>query len=537
VPAYSHPGIYIEEVPGARSIQGAPTSIAAFVGTTESGPVAQPTLITSWNAFLRQFGRPAWYSFTPWAVYEFFREGGSSCYIVRVQDTEGKAASATLDGTKLNAASAGAWGNNLSVHVYNNAGDPAAASPVFNLQVVVDATVIDAPAGTHEDFSSPPLPAQLLIAFIRQNGIATTSVGGKPYYVLETFTGFTEAGLAFAQKINSNSMFIRVASSDGKRSSNTDSPKALTGGVNPAIDLVNAVETLTTVQGLSLLAVPETVTLTDADGTTDPTQQSTVINQGLIFCEGLGSLFYVTDPPYGMDVQTVQDFVTGNGGDGNAAQALNSAYGAIYYPWIWIFNPITGVSLPIPPSGPVLGRYARTDLNVGVFKSPAGVNDGAMKSVVAVDLPLSDSDQDNLNPYGINAVRNLINYGNVIWGARTLSQDTDWTYVSVRRLFIYVEQSLKNGLRWVVFESNDQTLWSSVDRDVSAFLRVLWQQGGLFGDTAEDAYFVTCDETNNPPETRALGQLFIDIGLAAVRPAELVIIRITQKTAGPDSGP
>jgi len=151
-------------------------------------------------------------------------------------------------------------------------------------------------------------------------------------------------------------------------------------------------------------------------------------------------------------------------------------------------------------------------------------------------LQLTDADQDTLNPNGINALRNLINYGDVIYGARTVSQDTQWTYLSVRRLFIYVEQSLKNSLQWVVFEPNDQALWAAVTRDIDAFLNTLWLQGALFGATAAQAFFVTCDASNNPPETRALGQLYIDIGLAPVYPAEFVVIRITQKTAGPDSG-
>ncbi|MBI1773065.1 MAG: phage tail sheath family protein, partial [Burkholderiales bacterium] len=117
-----------------------------------------------------------------------------------------------------------------------------------------------------------------------------------------------------------------------------------------------------------------------------------------------------------------------------------------------------------------------------------------------------------------------------------LALNTEWTYISIRRLFIYVEQSLKQSLQWVVFEPNDQTTWSSVTRDVTAFLTTLWQQGGLFGATAQEAFFVTCDASNNPPNTRMLGQMFIDIGLAPVYPAEFVILRMSQKTAAPDSG-
>lgn len=540
---YRHPGIYIEEVPSARTIQGASTSVAAFVGYTEFGPTNTPTLITSWSAFQRQFGYTVWYGFNTWAVYEFFNEGGSSCYVVRTPDTgSGKAAQASLGSIKLAAASPGKWGNTLMAYVCNAVGDPNATpapapTPVFCLKVVADATTLDT-AATKTDLAN-----QLLLAFVQRNAIPKTTLNNKPYYVLESFSGFTAESInsgVFTARINSNSMFIRVTTPSGAstgvtytRPANTTAPVAFSGGTAPTYNYTDSVNTLQTVQGLSLLALPDTPVIVDSSGKADTAKQSTVINQAILICEGLGYLFYVVDPPYNQTVQQMQAFVSGSNAN---SQALNSSYAAIYYPWVWIFNPIASMNVPIPPSGPVLGRYAYTDLNVGVWKSPAGVNDGAMRTVVAVNQTLTDADQDNLNPYGIDCVRNLINYGNVIYGARTLSQDSSWTYVCVRRLFIYVEQSLRDSLQWVVFEPNNQQLWAAVTRDISAFLNTLWTQGGLFGATAAEAYFVTCDESNNPAETRALGQLYIDIGLAPVYPAEFVIIRITQKTAGPDAG-
>lgn len=540
---YLHPGIYIEEVPGTRSIQGASTSVAAFVGVTEFGPPDAPTLITSWNAYTRAFGGTIWYAFNTWAVYEFFQEGGTSCYVVSASDAgSGKKASATVGTATFSAASNGIWGNSLQVCISNSTtgssgssgGSGSSTSPVFNLQVLVDATVIDgANAGGNGGGNTVNFPTRLLTAYVRQNGLAPTTINSKKYYVLEAFNGFTDAGSTFTGRVNTQSIFIRVASSDGARPPNTQSPSALNGGVDANWDLSTGVNTLKTVQGLSLLAVPDTVSITDTNGNTDAVKQGQVINQGLNVCQELESLFYATDPPYG---QTPQQIVAFKSGTLQGSQAINSSYGALYYPWAWIFNPISNTNVPIPPSGPALGRYAYTDSSIGVWKSPAGVNDGAMRTVVALFLQLTDADQDQLNSNGINALRNLINYGNVIYGARTVSQDTQWTYLSVRRLFIYVEQSLKNSLQWVVFEPNDQALWAAVTRDIDAFLTTLWNQGALFGATAQEAFFVTCDASNNPPETRALGQLYIDIGLAPVYPAEFVVIRITQKTAGPDSG-
>lgn len=541
---YQHPGIYIQEIPSQRSIQGASTSVPAFIGITDIGPINTPTLITSWNAYTRQFGGLVWMGFNSWAVYEFFQEGGAACYVVRIDDSKASIASATIDTGKVNAASKGSWGNYLLYTISNSGvqptkdGVPPPQTPVFTFQVVVLASLIDNffKGGSGADNFS----LQMLANYVRQNGLATSEIGGGSYYVLESFSGFTNAGAAFAARINAQSMFVRInpPGGDKTRPGNTISPTQLSSGSYGALDFDAARNSLRTIQGLSLLAQPETVAIVDTSGKPDLQLQATTINQGMNLCQELGSLFYVADPPFGQTVQQIVAFKSGTGQSSgqNAPPAINSSYGSLYYPWAWIFNPLTSTSVPIPPSGPALGRYAFTDSSIGVWKSPAGVNDGAMRTVVAVERQLTESDQDQLNPNGINALRNLINYGNVIYGARTVSQDTQWTYLSVRRLFIFVEQSLKNSLQWVVFEPNGQTLWAAVTRDIDAFLTTLWQQGGLFGATPQEAFFVTCDASNNPPETRMLGQLYIDIGLAPVYPAEFVVIRITQKTAGPDSG-
>jgi Phage tail sheath protein FI len=539
VATYQHPGIYIEEIPSARSIQGVSTSVPAFVGVTELGVVETPTLITSWSDYTRQFGNLVWYGYVSWAVFEFFNEGGTSCYVVRTKDTDAsKTAAGKLSNLSVSAATTGTWGNNLSV-IVSNSGNSAGTTPVFNISVAVGEDKI-----TTKGDAALDVPAQLLAAYVQQNKLAPTSISQANYYVLESFNGFSissasaTATAASAQslqtRINSTSIFIRVdASKLTSRPSNTGKPTSLNSGTDPVNDFDSGLKKLLKVDGISLLSMPDTTTAVDASKKVTQSGQAAIVNLGLLFCEQIGSMFYVSDPPFGLDVQDIGGYKMGTGPN---TQALNSSYGSIYYPWVWIFNSISNSNIPIPPSGPVLGRYAYTDQNSGVFKSPAGVSDGALKTVTSVQEKITDADQDFLNPEGINAIRNFIGYGNTIWGARTLSSDTQWTYVAIRRLFIYVEQSLKQSLQWVVFEPNDQTLWSSVSRDISAFLQVLWQQGGLFGNTAKEAFYVTCDASNNPPETRALGQLYIDIGLAVVYPAEFVIIRVTQKTAGPDSG-
>ncbi|KVH81814.1 phage tail protein [Burkholderia ubonensis] len=529
---YKHPGVYIEEVPSARSIQGASTSTAVFIGVTEIGTPQQPTLVTSWNAYVRQFGGLIWNGMASWAVYEFFNEGGTACYVVSVAQSNGngKPATGTSGGITLTAVTPGTWGNSLGFVISNASGPDDKTSQVFNLSIVINQAAFDAiKAGSS---------AATLKAYVTGNNLQPQPIGGKAYYVLESFNGYTEASMSTAlpNAINTNSMFVRAAVSGNSRPPNNAA--TLTNGTAVTWNFDAATQTLTTVQGISLLAIPDTVTASaggDASGNPSPSQQATLINNALLFCDKpeMRNLFYACDPPFGQSVSDVMSFKDGS----TTSPALNSTYGALYYPWVWIYNAISGTNVPIAPSGPTLGRYAYTDANVGVWKSPAGVNDGKLQSVVAVQTVITNSDQDQLNPDGINAIRNFIGYGNVIWGARTLAAaGSEWTYVSVRRLFIYVEQSLKQSLQWVVFEPNDQQTWAAVTRDITAFLTTLWQAGGLFGATAAEAFFVTCDASNNPPETRAQGQLYIDVGLAPVYPAEFVIIRMTQKVAGPDSG-
>ena len=531
----THPGAYAQGLSASGSIQNASTSVAAFIGFAESGPYQVPTLVTSWDAYTRQFGNLTWYGFMPWAVYEFFREGGDCCYVVRANQIgtgQGTIASAVASGMTISAASMGSWGNLLQLCITDSgsAGGRSDQSSLFNLLVVVPASAIN-PGHVPIDQAT-----QILAAYVNENGFAPTTINNSSYYVLEAFNGFSAANAAFQARINTQSIFIRVTAFDDQHPASTPTPIAFVNGQNPSWDFSGALQTLLTVQGLSLLAMPDTVGITDSSGATNAVAQSQQVNVGLNLCEQLASLFYVVDPPYGQSVAGVVSFKNGTPppGASRGGQALNSSYGALYYPWTWIFNPLSNTNVLIPPSGPVLGRYAYTDSNVGVWKSPAGVSDGALGTVTALATLLIDADQDTLNPNGINALRSLINYGNVIYGARTVSMETDWIYLSTRRLFIFVEQSLKNSLQWVAFEQNNVALWGAVSRDIVAFLTTIWQQGGLFGASAQEAFFVTCDASNNPPETRTLGVLYIDIGLVPVYPAEFVILRVTQKTAMPD---
>lgn len=208
-------------------------------------------------------------------------------------------------------------------------------------------------------------------------------------------------------------------------------------------------------------------------------------------------------------------------------------YGSFYFPWICIEDPLSTEKSSLveaPPSGHIAGIYARTDSMRGVHKAPANE---AIRGALDVTYKLTHDEQGQLNSNGVNAIRLFSTEGIRVWGARTVAASaSEWRYLNVRRLFAMIETSIGRSTRWVVFEPNDEPLWKSIKRDLKAFLTLLWRQGALMGKTAEEAFFVQCDEETNPPEIVNAGMLVIEIGLAPVKPAEFVIFRISQSAAG-----
>lgn len=236
-------------------------------------------------------------------------------------------------------------------------------------------------------------------------------------------------------------------------------------------------------------------------------------------CQRMLYRFAVLDAPPGLNAQQALEW--------RRFLNLDTSYAAMYYPWIKVPD-LSGegkTNKLVPPSGHVVGIYNRSDSERGVFKAPANE---VIMGAVDLELNLSRPEQDTLNPEGINCLRAFPGRGIRVWGGRTLSSNAAWIYINVRRLFIMVESSIDAGLQWVVFEPNDTNLWSKVSRDVTAFLRLVWRSGALFGTTPEQAFYVKCDAELNPPEVRDQGQLIIEVGLAPVKPAEFVIFRLTQ---------
>ncbi len=212
------------------------------------------------------------------------------------------------------------------------------------------------------------------------------------------------------------------------------------------------------------------------------------------------------------------------------AKARASKYGAYYYPWVSMRDPLSPQTLVnAPPSGHMAGIYARVDALRGVHKPPANE---VVRAAVGLPVQVTREEQGELNQAGVNCIRFFPREGIKVWGARTLAEDPEWRYLNVRRLFNMVEESIGRGTSWVVFEPNDATLQGSIRRDVSAYLRRLWRDGALVGRTPEEAFFVKCDAETNPPEVVDAGQVIALIGIAPVKPAEFIIFRIGQHAAG-----
>ena len=265
--------------------------------------------------------------------------------------------------------------------------------------------------------------------------------------------------------------------------------------------------------GLKCFEEIDEISLVAAPGVTSPAVQDAIRSH----CESRKDRFAVLDSP-----ETI------NGGVDRLVRPRDSKYGAYYFPWIQVYDPEKG-NIFVPPSGHVLGVYARTDNERGVHKAPANE---IVRGALGLRYSISKGEQDLLNPKGINCIRLMLGGGIRIWGARTLSSDSSWRYINVRRLFIMVETSIERATQWVVFEPNDHKLWKRVTRTISSFLTLVWRNGALMGESPEKAFYVKCDAETNPPEVVDAGQLIVEIGMAPVKPAEFVIFRIGQMPSG-----
>jgi phage tail sheath protein FI len=526
---YLTPGVYIEEVDkGSKPIEGVGTALAAFVGFAERGPVNEPRYIANWTQFLNTFGGYIPGGFLAHAVYGYFNNGGSACYITRLPlaETDGLSREAARAQRALPAASA-----QLPARSGSGSGLEFTAKETGATDVKVDILPAQAAEGQ-------PAPGDDAFTVQVQHGDQT-----------ETFSNVSlrkgRSARNVIDVVNAESKWVQVAEREATGTPVERMPlpgtyplslprdaslPAERTPVNAALLIGDAaqrsgVNGLEVAEDATIVCFPDLMALYAA-GRINMEQVQAVQQSMLDHATNMHNRVAVLDAPPGYTPQQIRDW---------RMKEVNydSKYGALYYPWIKVADPISGGSIMVPPSGHMAGIWSRSDNQRGVHKAPANE---VIAGCIGLEYQTTSSEQAILNPEGINVIRTFPGRGIRVWGARTLSSDPAWRYLNVRRLFNYVEASLERGLQWVVFEPNDIDLWERVKRDITSFLVRVWRDGALFGLSATDAFYVKVDEENNPPETRDVGQLIIEVGIAPVKPAEFVILRLTQTQSGSSVG-
>ncbi|MGA8046955.1 MAG: phage tail sheath subtilisin-like domain-containing protein [Dermatophilaceae bacterium] len=494
------PGIYIEEIPsGARAIEPVATSVAAFVGRARRGPVDRAVPVRSMVEFERTFGGLWDASGLGYAVRAFFANGGTDAVVVRVDDGGATAEVDLGGGLVVEAVGPGEWANSLVVGVSHPAAAEAAAvamaqgvadpDAVFTLWVEVD--------GRTEVFAH------------------VTAVDGprRVDTVLES-SALVRARAAFPPaRPQAGSFPATTAGAEGTTPAST----AYVSGAGES----RGIRALDAVPTVNLLVLPPV--------TRDGQLPDEVWSQALAYARERRAFLLVDPPP-----QRAVDGVAGWLGDvGLSGAAGRDA--AIYYPRLSMLDPLDGAVRAIAASGAVAGVYARTDAARGVWKAPAGT-EATVRDVVGPADALTDAQSGVLNPLGVNAIRSFPGYGTVVWGSRTLAGadalGDEYKYVPVRRLALHLGESLERGLAWAVFEPNDEPLWTQLRLAVEAFLQDLFRRGAFAGRTPDEAFVVRCDRSTMTQADIESGWVTVLVGFAPLKPAEFVILRIRQRTAG-----
>ncbi len=498
-PTPTYPGVYIREVPGSvRSIEGVPTSITAFIGRAQRGPVDKPVRLQSPEEYDQQFGGLWADSTMSHLVGHFFQNGGADAIIVRVQNG-GAAATFTLSGEAgpliLEAANPGSWADNLEIqidHQTESPGDDAS----FNLAIreVVDGETIR--EEVFHELSTRPGEDRCIERRLEKQSDFLRVQGEMP-------AGRPDPGPPTSRTNGSDGEAIGFAQI-------ADASLKPTGRGLWALDDAEI---------FNLLCIPPFSAEIDVDAETWTAAQE--------YCYEKRAMLII-DPP--STWQSPSDAVAGD--DLTGAVPARHRNAAVYFPRVRMASPLKDDQIEtFAPCGLIAGTYARTDTQRGVWKAPAGVQ----SQLVGVDelaYTVTDPENDKLNGLGVNCLRSFPDIGDAIWGSRTTvgaeHLASEWQYVPVRRLALYIEESLCRGLEWVVFEPNDEPLWIKIRLTVGAFMSDLFREGAFQGSKASEAYVVKCDQETMTQDDINNGIVNIQVGFAPVRPAEFVVIKIRQ---------
>lgn len=556
---YLSPGVYVEEYDSSpRAIEGVGTSTAGFVGMAVKGPTTgAPAFVTSFADFQRQFGGYLTeyshdnYRFLAYSVEQFFVNGGTRAYVSRVIPEDASAASAVQGILTVRAANEGKWGNRIRMsftaankrklqliaaegegayRAKTAAGFAEGDLVEFAGEINRVTSVFDNLITFEKPFAEDPVNTDL----VPKNVVYSVELDVTVRYEdeAESYSGLSlnPSSANYLVKKLAGSRLVAVELNEGagleapvaaifgaEKLSGTLAPE---GGSDGSLAKVNAGIFIGTDggpgrrTGIQAFIENNVVSILCVPGVTIPE----VVVSLVAHCENEKSRFAVLDAP--RELIKTEDVL-------KYRELIDSTYAAMYHPWVQVYDRVTQKPGFVPPSGAICGVYSRTDVSRGVHKAPAN----EVVSCTGLSTYYSAKEQDILNPMGVNLIRALPGQGIRCWGARTAGSNSAFKYVNVRRLFIFVEQSIKSATNWVVFEPNNSSLWARVQITVSSFLENLFRAGMLQGETAAEAFFVNIGAATMSRDDILNGRLICEIGIAPSRPAEFVIFRVTQFTS------
>ncbi len=510
----TYPGVYIEEVPSSsHTISGVSTSITALIGRAKRGPVNKPVRVQSAGEFERIFGGLWRESTMSYAVQHYFLNGGGDAIVVRIHKGATKATLELPSGTEkimIESANEGTWGNKLRVRIDHDVSEELAAAYGLATTDLFNLSVHDGMTGSIEEFRNLSVkdgPRRIDHVLTNQSKLIRVS-GSLPAAIPNKHKN-PAAGKTIWNDDNAST---KVANdhfgSDGSPLTSKEyegSESAKTG-----------IYALDNVDIFNLMCIPPISNELDIPTST--------LTKAVVYCEKRRAMFIMDAPKSWIDKdKAVSGFSSLNMTDKNAA---------IFFPRILMADPLQeNHPGEFAPSGAVAGVFARTDGEKGIWKAPAGVG-ATLKGVQGLSTKLTDGEHGQLNPLGVNCLRSFPVIGSVIYGARTCrgadKLASNFKYIPVRRLTLYIEESLYRGTQFAVFEPNDEPLWGDIRFAVTSFMQELFRQGAFQGATPKEAYFVKCDHETTTQDDINRGIVNIVVGFAPLKPAEFVVLKIQQ---------
>jgi phage tail sheath protein FI len=577
--SYRTPDLYFEKQTGPAARRGrlerAKIDVTAFLGFAVRGPIGRPVRLTSWKSFEAIFGGFTSDYYLPQSVFAFFANGGREAVVIRVAKAEGeKAAQAARvvlkdlygrNTLKVTAKDPGQWGNRIKVRVTSASRPPRTPLKVAlakgATEAFVDITrgfepgaIVRITEGARQEYVRLTGVERKRLTWAAKEGLrgeyadlSSASIEAvEVQLTVQSPFGFEihdnlvfdpRHPRALVKVVNERSTTVKLEDLGSRTPGPFNHPQAdvdeaLAGGTDGVGDSTpgdfigrddglgnrSGLLALEDHEDVGMICLPDLQSGLERGEFKDDGDIEAVQRAVVDYCERHKTCVAILDVPKGFDVDQALDW----------RARFDSKYGALYYPWLRVQDTSgpAGATRLVPPCGHVAGLTAQVDEESGVHRAAANL---VLKDVLGLERELTKDQTDVLAPEGVNCFRAFRGRGIRPWGARTLSSDTSWAHLNVRRLFVMVERSIAEGCEWAVFENNTWDLWKAVERQISTFLYQCWREGMLVGQVPEQAFYVRCDEELNPPERREAGEFHCEIGLAPVRPAEFLVFRIGQQ--------